>query len=213
MKFISVSGMRFSNTPHGGRLADVHIIRGLNPMGMSFKRIAACFIIWSFLLSFLLPVPCYAEIMDRVVAFVDDQAITLSEFRKQYEASVELSPGITEDEVLNAMINRKLLLMEARKYRIEAPSEEEILNDYIDLKLRAFIRVGETEIEAFYSRNINQFRGRDYEDVRDEIESYLTEKELNEKLKETINELKLDAYIKIQLSTEGKEKIDGDNYD
>ncbi len=202
MKFISVSGMRFSNTPHGGRLADVHIIRGLNPTRMSFKRIAACFIVWSFLLSLLLPVQCYAEIMDRVVAFVDDQAITLSEFRKQYEASAELSPGITEDEVLNAMINRKLLLMEAKKYRIEATSEEEILNDYIDLKLRAFIRVGETEIEAFYSRNIKQFKGKDYEDVRDEIEAYLTEKELNEKLKETINALKLNAYIKIQLRPE-----------
>ncbi|MEC4676317.1 MAG: hypothetical protein VST72_05275, partial [Nitrospirota bacterium] len=160
MKFISVSGMRFSNTPHSGWLANVHIIRGLNPTGMSFKRIAFFFIVWSFLLSFLLPVWCYAEIIDRVVAFVDDQAITLSEFRRQYEASVELSPGITEDEVLNAMINRKLLLMEAKKYRIEGPSEEEILNDYIDLKLRAFIRVGETEIEAFYRRNINQFRER-----------------------------------------------------
>ncbi len=141
----------------------------------------------------------YAELIDRVVAFMDDEAITLSEFRQQYKNTLKLSPQISEVEVLNTMINRKLLLKEAKKYRIEASSEDEVMKEYIDLKVRAFIKVSETGIEDFYKRNILKFSGRDYEDAREEIEKYLTEKELNEKLKEALEDLRKNAYIKIQL--------------
>ncbi len=140
-----------------------------------------------------------AEIYDRVVASVNDQAITLSEFRERFKETKKLTPDITEEEVLNAMINRLLLLREAKKYSIEAPSKEEMLNEYIDLKLRAFIRVGEKDVEDFYSANKDKFQGKNYEDARDEIEKYLTEKELNTKLKETLKELRKNAYIRTQI--------------
>ena len=140
-----------------------------------------------------------AEIYDRVVASVNDQAITLSEFQEQFKNTKKLTPDITEDEVLNTMINRLLLLREAKKYSIEAPSKEEMLNEYIDLKLRAFIRVGEKDIEDFYAANKDKFQGKNYEDAREEIEQYLTEKELNVKLKEMLKELRKNAYIRTQL--------------
>ena len=41
------------------------------------------------------------------------------------------------------------------------------------------------------------FSGKEYDDVRDEIEQYLIEKELNVRLKETLRELRKTAYIKI----------------
>ncbi len=140
-----------------------------------------------------------AEIFDRVVAFVNDQAITLSELQEQYGKTKKLTPDITEEEVLNTMINRLLLLSEAKKYSIEAPTKEEILNEYIDLKVRAFITVSEKDIEAFYEAHKDKFTGKDFEDVREEIEKYLTEKELNTRLKEVLKELRKHAYIKIQL--------------
>lgn len=140
-----------------------------------------------------------AEIFDRVVAFVNDQAITLSELQEQYGNAKKLAPDITEEEVLNTMINRLLLLSEAMKYSIEAPTKEEILNEYIDLKVRAFITISEKDIEAFYATNEDKFIGKDFEDVREEIEKYLTEKELNTRLKEALKELRKKAYIKIQL--------------
>ncbi len=143
-----------------------------------------------------------AVIFDRVVAFVDDRAITLSEFREQYRNTLRVSPDVTEEEVLNTMVNRVLLLREANKYRIEAPTKDEMIRDYIDLKVRAFIKVGEDEIEAFYKKNMSQFAGREYEQVRGEIEQFLTEKALNEKLKETLKELRKTAYIRIQLKPE-----------
>ncbi len=141
-----------------------------------------------------------AEIFDRVVACVDDQAITLSEFQEQFNSAKKLTPDITGEEVLDTMINRLLLLREAKKYMIEAPSNEEMLNEYIDLKVRAFIRVSEKDIEEFYGANKDKFKGKDYDDVREEIEKYLTEKELNERLKETLKKLRKNAYVKMQLN-------------
>jgi hypothetical protein len=91
-------------------------------------------------------------------------------------------------------------LRDARRNRIESPSEEEIMRDYIDLKIRAFINVSEAEIDGFYRNNINEFFGKNYDYVREEIEKYLTEKDLNERLRELLKELRKNAYIKIQLN-------------
>jgi hypothetical protein len=88
---------------------------------------------------------------------------------------------------------------EARKYRIEAPSVEQVMREYIDLKIRAYIRVGEADIERFYRDNRTNFPGREFDDVREEIEKYLTEKELNERLKEVLRELRTRAYIRVYL--------------
>ncbi len=143
-----------------------------------------------------------AAIFDRVVAFVDDQAITLSELREQFEVAKKLTPDITEGEVLNTMINRILLWRQAKTYRIEAPTRDGMIDEYIDLKVRAFIRVGEADIEEFYKKNEDKFAGKTLDNVRDEIEKYLTEKQLNSRLKETLKELRENAYVKIQLSPE-----------
>ena len=136
-------------------------------------------------------------VSDRVIAFVDDHAVTMSELDEQYQSTIKISPDITIEEVLDTMINKILILREARKYRIEAPSLEQVMNEYIDLKIRAFIRVGESDIEKFYRENESNFAGKEFEDVRDEIDKYLTEKELNERLKEVLRELRKDAYIRI----------------
>ncbi|MBI4839300.1 MAG: hypothetical protein HY806_09230, partial [Nitrospirae bacterium] len=43
------------------------------------------------------------------------------------------------------------------------------------------------------------FKGKDFYDVRNDIETYLVEKQLNRKLLEHINELREKSYIRIQL--------------
>ena len=146
---------------------------------------------------FLLVTDGLAAISDRVIAFVDNDAITMSELDEQYRITAKISPDITIGEVLDTMINRILILREARKYRIEAPSLEQVMQEYIDLKIRAFIRVGESDIEKFYQENQANFSGKKFEDVRDEIDKYLTEKELNDRLKELLKELRRNAYIRI----------------
>jgi hypothetical protein len=139
------------------------------------------------------------EIRDRVVAYIDDTAITLSELEKTYADTLKVSPGITKEEVLNTMINRQLIIKEAKKIRLEASSEDELIRDYIDLKIRAFIRIRDEELMQFYEKNLDDFPGKKFEAVRDEIEKYLIEKELNQRLKKHIDELRKDACIKLQL--------------
>jgi hypothetical protein len=143
-----------------------------------------------------------AEIRDRVVAFVDVQAITFSELEIKFTESRKVKADITKEEVLNTMINRVLLLREAKKIRLEAPSEEELLKEYIDMKIRALIRVKEEEIHGFYNKHINEFEGKEMEDVQDNIEKYLIEHDLNERLKSHINDLKEKTCVRIQLNPE-----------
>lgn len=141
----------------------------------------------------------FAGISDRVVAYVDNTAITLSEFLVQYEATVKAKPDISKEEVLNTMINRILMLREAKKMRLQAPSEDQLLKEYIDLKIRAFIRIRDEEIGAFYKSHINDFEGKTLDEVREQIENYLVEKEVNRRLKTHIGQLRGESCIQIQL--------------
>lgn len=148
----------------------------------------------------LLPVArCYAEIIERVVAYVNNTAITLSEFRENAVIMRKKSANISDTDIINAMINKILLLREAKKMRLEAANEDELVQDYIDIKIKSAILIKEEAIESFYSENTAKFEGRDYLAVRDEIEKYLFEREVNKRLKEHIEELRAGADIKIQL--------------
>jgi hypothetical protein len=140
-----------------------------------------------------------AEIINRVVAYVDDTAITLSEFEETYNEMREAVKDITKEETINSMINSVLLLHEARKMRLDAPTKEDLVKDYIDIKIRSLIFIRESDIRAFYEKNIDKFKGIDYLQVRDEIESYLFELETNRRLQSHLEQLRANAEIKIQL--------------
>lgn len=148
---------------------------------------------------FLLSAVSYAGLLDRVVAFVDNKAITLSELEDSYGKAMELKKDISKKEVLETMINRILLMKEARSFKLVANTDEELINEYIDLKVRAFIRIKETEIEDFYNKNLPDFKDAGFENVRENIEEYLMEREVNTALKKHIAELRERAYVKIVL--------------
>jgi len=59
--------------------------------------------------------------------------------------------------------------------------------------------VTEDEMREFYEKNQKEFGKAEFDDVRDKIEEYFIEKEVNVRLKKHIEELKSKAYIKIQL--------------
>ena len=146
----------------------------------------------------------FAGIKDRVVAFVGNDAITLSELEKTFTDTLRITPNVTRDEVLNTMVNRLLLLREAKKIRLEAPSEDELFREYIDMKIRAFIRIREEELTEFYEKHLSDFQGKEFESAREEIENYLIENQLNQRLKSHINELREKTCIKIQLNQDVK---------
>jgi hypothetical protein len=164
-----------------------------------FPRVACYSLLIACLLLFTLYTSVHADIKDRVVAFVDNDAITLSELEAKYEETLKVAPTITKEEVLTTMVNRLLLLDEARKMKLEAPTEDALMKEYIDLKIRSFIRIKEEEITDFYKNHASEFQGKELDDVREDIEKYLTEKEVNERLKAHISELREKSCVGMEL--------------
>lgn len=161
----------------------------------------SCFLLFTFHVS-LFSWVAHAELIDRVVAFVDNRAITMTEFVDVYDKTKRLRPDISKQEALNTYINRILLLREARKLRLEAKTEDETINNYIELKVKAFIRLREEELREFYNNHLSDFGGAEFDSVRNKIEEYLTEKEVNNLLKRHIEDLRSRAYIKIVIKEE-----------
>ena len=162
------------------------------------KLFLLLFLNLAFLLAVSLPAAS-AEVIDRVAAFVDDKAITLSELDENYKTAVKLRPDIKKEEVLNTKINRMLLLREAKKLRIEGANADEVIREYIELKLKTFIKITEDDLREFYDKNRKEFGKTDFDDAREKIEEYLVEKEVNIRLKKHIEDLRSKAYIKIQM--------------
>ena len=154
----------------------------------------------TFFAHFALCASLYADIKDRVVASVDNNAITLSELDEKYKETLKVTPAVTKEEVLTTMVNRLLLLDNAKEMRLEAPTEDALLREYIDLKIRSFIRIEENEITDFYQKHIDEFQGKTLDDMRDHIEKYLTEKEVNERLKSHIDDLREKSCVRMQLN-------------
>jgi len=108
------------------------------------------------------------------------------------------------------MIDRLLLLKEARKFRLTSSDDEQgkvkddkvIIKEYIDVRLKGFIHVPYEDVEYYYYQKRDSFSGKDFFDVRNEIEEYLIEQELNIKLLEYLEDLKRNAYIRVQLGTD-----------
>ncbi len=139
---------------------------------------------------------CSGEIIDRVVAYVDDQAITIKDFLEFRAKIKEKLPNISSNEIIELMINRKLLLKESKKIFLEG-DEEEAIKNYIDLKIKSKIFITDDKIREYYEQNKHQFGEKPFLSIRDEIETYLFERELNTKLIEHIKELRELAEIKI----------------
>jgi hypothetical protein len=166
----------------------------------SFTGVVFLLLLFALCSSLFIPCPMlYAEtIRDRVVAYIDNTAITLSDLEEKYAETVKVLPDTSKEEVLNTMINRMLLIKEADRIKMEAPSEEELLKEYIDLKLRTFIRIRDEDLLDYYNKHSDAFEGKAFDSVRDEIERYLVESELNTRLKLHIAELREKACISIR---------------
>jgi biopolymer transport protein ExbB/TolQ len=140
-----------------------------------------------------------AELIDRVVAFIDNEAITLSELEEELVKAKEIKPSISKLELLQSMINKRLLLREAKRLRIQAPDDAALLEEYMELKVKAFIKVPEEDMKSFYRENKKEFGKLKFAEVKDRIETYLREKETNRRLKKHIEQLKEAAHINIHL--------------
>ncbi len=139
----------------------------------------------------------YGEVLERVVAFVDDIAITLTEFKRYYADAKRLSPDITPEEAVQTLINRNLLLREAERLRIRGRDDDDKIRRYIDIKIRLYVRVSDSEIERYYRENIKSLGTEPLDRLRKHIKRLLIEKKTNILLQEHLKKLREKAYIKI----------------
>ncbi len=140
-----------------------------------------------------------SEIVERVVAYVDDYAITLSDVREAIVNSKVAQRPFTELEAIEALINRALLLREAKKMKIEGQESDQI-NEYIEIKIKSLIFIKDEEIQGFYEANQERFKGVALISVKDKIEKYLLEQETNKRLIEHLKELRERADIRVQFA-------------
>lgn len=151
-----------------------------------------------------------AEIVDRIVATINDHVITLSELKERSRLRPEAQPeGMEkrdEKEVLEGIINMVLLLSEVKRLGLAGPEEVGIdsyrdtnlmIERFIDRRIKAFILIPLERSKDFYEGNKEKFRGKEFLEVRDEINLYLLEKETNLRLERYLKELREKADIKI----------------
>jgi hypothetical protein len=142
-----------------------------------------------------------AEVLDRIVAVVNNEVILLSDLEREMASSGLPVQELTPSDVLDGMINRRVLFGEAVKFRMKnvAADEQSVVDLYIERRIRSLIHISLRESEAYYLSNRDTYGERDFYDVKDEIESMLEKKELETRLKRHIEELRRTAYIRIQL--------------
>ncbi|MBF0317241.1 MAG: hypothetical protein HQL04_03625 [Nitrospirae bacterium] len=133
------------------------------------------------------------RLADRVVAFVNETAITLSEFNEFHQST----PDMTNDEAIRVMINRLLLKKEALKLKLSG-TDDELIQQYIDLKIKSPVIIKNEDIERYYNENKDGLKGAEIEDVRDDIEKLLIEEEITVRLDSALRELSKKSYVKIQ---------------
>lgn len=147
-----------------------------------------------------------AELIERIVAAVNDDVILLSEFKAAMRQAEESGMKVTAKEVIDGMIHNLLLLEQAKRFSFKdigdaGPStSDKVIKNYIDKRIKALIYIPFRDIEAYYYNNLDKYVERDFSDVKSEIEEYLLNRTLEIKIQEHINELWEEARIRIQIN-------------
>jgi hypothetical protein len=199
--FISVLGMLFKERTKNKELrakTEEERPYAFYKCMMSFVLCSLFFVLGSFFSN--------AEVLDRIVAIVDDDVILSSELEESFRIAGKSDREITKDKVLDNMINRYLLLRQAKQFRIgysgsgvKAKDDDAIVSEYIEKRIKAIIHLPFEKMESYYADNRESFGDKSFYDVRDEIEGHLIEGEFKKKLREHIDDLRKRSYIRIQL--------------
>ena len=104
------------------------------------------------------------------------------------------------------MIDRFLLLRQAKRFRI-SPLEtgagknvnDRIVNEYIEKRIKAVIYISFEKMQVYYRNNMDLYGKRKFYEVKEEIEAEMINKELKNRLKKHVSELRGMAHIRVQL--------------
>ena len=179
----------------------------------------------SLLAMILLAGPASADVVERVLAAVDDTPVLLSEVR-----ALERLKNIGREAALQALIDQTLMLREASRLKEAAPSPEEeqrallslktqlapgaasleeellrriarresVILKYVELRFRPQLRVDDAELLSAYQE---QYGGRPgappFEAVESELSASLTSRALESRIEAWVAELRSGARIRL----------------
>ena len=148
-----------------------------------------------------------AELVERIVAAVNDDVILLSEFKAAMLQAEKSGKEVNAKEIIEGMIHKHLLLEQAKRFSFGRDAgdathytPDRVIKYYIDKRIKALIHIPFRDIEAYYFNNLDKYAERDLYDVKDEIEEYLLNMKLEIKILEHIDELMEEASIRIQIN-------------
>ena len=151
----------------------------------------------------------------QILAQVNDDKITVDQFNKEL-AKVEptLIREMLREEpnnLLERMIVRALLLQEAKKQGVSAPTktykdaaanplpaDESIIAELIGKKFPAPPEVTREEVEGFYKMYKSRMEGRPLKEVAPAIEQYIREAKSRETLGQFLEEIRKNAKVEIK---------------
>lgn len=116
-------------------------MRYISTLDMRFSRQGFLIVFFIFILAGV----ASGTVLERVVAIIEDSPVFLSEFLEFKKHSLSLDkPVLSDEEILDKLINRKLLLMEAHRLRLDTVGGEKknpdtLINRYLDITVRTFI--------------------------------------------------------------------------
>lgn len=70
---------------------------------------------------------------------------------------------------------------------------------FIDQRVRFFVKISDEEINKFYKEKKSSFENKSLDEVKEEIEAYLTEEEVARQLEEYVKKLRAKAEIRINI--------------
>jgi len=90
-------------------------------------------ILLPFIFGMISPLAVFPLVIDQILAVVNQEVITASDLRTAEIIQIREHPS-SREKLLEQLIDETLLVKEAERFEIKAPSEEEVLTAYLSLK-------------------------------------------------------------------------------
>jgi hypothetical protein len=144
--------------------------------------------------------PVHAKSIDRVVAYVNDKAITERELNKVHATAIASKEAQSKHESLDLLINRIILIAEARKLRLAGKNNDQLIEQYINIKVKAFVSIREDDVLRYYNENRKHYADTTYEEVKLQIRKLIEDETIRSRLKHHLRLIRKRANIQIMIN-------------
>jgi len=144
--------------------------------------------------------PAEAVVIDHVVAFVDNLAITQSDLDALHAERLGADPGQQMGASLDELIERTLIIAAARALGLDAPTDDALAAEYVDLKIKSGILVLDSDVRAYYRSHKAEFGDSPFDEVRDAARERLLASLQAEQLKRHIGTLRERSRIRVRMN-------------